>query len=302
MPSAFPENRAVGNFFNFYEREGRFYQEIGAKLSVRTPRCYWNHRDTEAGTFGLLLEDLTGLTSVDQVAGVGPDRAGQALAALARLHGEWWNSPALDSLQWMPRLDDPINLSAGEQYRQAWPLFVDRVGHALSDHAIALGERVQQCFEDMLITGTAEAPMTICHGDFRGDNLLFDDDATAADQVAVLDWQISYRGPAITDVAYFLCQSVDVEVRRVHEAALVRAWYDAVVESRGGRPGDELDDYRFERAWEHYRRSVLGTTVYPVTAAGSMDPANERGRELLVMMAERAFSAAIQLGSEEFLA
>ena len=47
MPSEYPENRAVGDHFNFYEREGRFYQQIGAKLNVRTPRCYWNHIDPD---------------------------------------------------------------------------------------------------------------------------------------------------------------------------------------------------------------------------------------------------------------
>src|SRR4051794_27817031 len=27
LPSQFPENRAIGDHFNFYEREGRFYQQ-----------------------------------------------------------------------------------------------------------------------------------------------------------------------------------------------------------------------------------------------------------------------------------
>ena len=58
MPSQYPENRAVGDHFNFYEREGRFYQQLGAKLNVRTPHCYWNHIDPETRSFGLLLEDL----------------------------------------------------------------------------------------------------------------------------------------------------------------------------------------------------------------------------------------------------
>src|SRR3954471_19208023 len=28
LPSQFPENRAVADHFNFYEREGRFYQQL----------------------------------------------------------------------------------------------------------------------------------------------------------------------------------------------------------------------------------------------------------------------------------
>ena len=301
IPSEYPENRALGDHFRFYEREGRFYREIGSKLSVRTPRCYWNHLDVEQNTFALLLEDLTGRVSVSQVSGVEPDRARQALAALAGLHAAWWDSPMLDGLEWMPRVDDPINLSAGEQYRLAWPAFVDRLGSALPEGAVALGERIQHAFEDILVAGMAEAPPTICHGDFRVDNLLFEDTARPADRVAVLDWQISYRGPAISDVAYFLCQSVAPDVRRDHEAALVRGWYDGVAECLGTRAGDGVAGYPFETAWEQYRRSVLATTVYPVTAGGAMDPANERGRELVSAMAVRSFAAVIQLDSAEFL-
>ena len=34
LPSHFPENRAQGDHFNFYEREGRFYQHLADKLPV----------------------------------------------------------------------------------------------------------------------------------------------------------------------------------------------------------------------------------------------------------------------------
>ncbi len=297
MPSQYPENRAVGDHFNFYEREGRFYQQIGAKLDLRTPRCFWHHIDPASGTFGLLLEDLGARTMISQVEGVGAGRAAEALGALAALHGSWWSSPALDGLEWMPRVDDPINLAAGQQYRDAWPLCVERVGDALPAGAREVGERTQVGFEDLMRTIMAEAPTTICHGDFRVDNLLFDDAADEGDRVAVIDWQISSRGPAITDVAYFLCQSMAVDERRRHEEQLVRGWYDRVVDAAGG----ELAHCPFETAWDQYQRAVLFTTVYPVVAAGAMDPANDRGRELVTAMAVRSFSAALDLGSERFL-
>ena len=119
--------------------------------------------------------------------------------------------------------------------------------------------------------------------------------------MAVIDWQISYRGPAVSDVAYFLCQSMAVDERLAHEDALVRGWYDALVEAAGGNPGAELAGYPFDVAWAQYRRCTLTNTVYPVTGAGAMDPANERGRELLTAMATRSFSAALHLGADEFL-
>ena len=298
LPSQFPENRAVGDHFHFYEREGRFYEQLCGKLGTRTPVCFWNHVDAETQTYGLLLEDLGQRTMISQVVGLDHERAAQALAALARLHGTWWNSPALDSVGWMPRLDDPINLAAGQAYRDAWPLCVERIGDELPPGAVALAEMTQTQFENLMCAVAAEAPETICHGDFRGDNLMFDDSTVHDDdRVAVLDWQISYKGPAISDVAYFLCGSLAVDERRTHERALVQGWYDAVVEAHRG----ELADYPFDLAWRQYRRATLLTTVYAVLPVGAMDLANERGRDLLVAMATRSFTAALDLDAREFV-
>ena len=64
--------------------------------------------DLDANQFGLLLEDLGHRTSISQVAGVGADRARQALVSLAGLHTELWESPVIDAFTWMPRFDGPI--------------------------------------------------------------------------------------------------------------------------------------------------------------------------------------------------
>ncbi len=299
IPSEYPENRAIGNHFRFYEREGRFYQQISEKLPVRTPHCYWSHVDVDGDEYGLLLEDLSNRISLSQIVGADPRRAAQALSSLAELHAAWWHSPMLDALEWMPWLTDPVNLAAGEQYRVAWDHFLAVMGPHLPDGAIRIGERVQAVFEELQRMGTAQAPATICHGDFRLDNLLFSDGTDAADGLAVLDWQIAFRGPAVSDVAYFLCQSLAVDVRRDWEDRLFRGWYGRVAECLGH--GSEIEGYPFDVAWTHYRRAVLGATVYPVASAGTMDLANERGMELGVAMAQRSFLAALDLKSEELL-
>jgi hypothetical protein len=299
LPSQFPENRAVGDHFNFFEREGRFYEQIGGKLGVRTPACYWNHIDPASGTFALLLEDLGGRTMISQIAGMDGARAADALSCLAELHGAWWASPALDALEWMPRLDDPLNLAAGQQYRDAWPLFVERIGDAVPGEAIELGERIKDAMEQLFVLGMAEAPATICHGDFRVDNLLFDDSAPCPERVGVLDWQISYRGPGVGDVAYLLCQSMTVDERRAEADGLVDGWYAAVARARG--IDGEMPDYPLDLARRHFRRVTLTNTVYPVTGMGAMDLANERGVELVRQMSARAFAAALEMDAAELL-
>ena len=285
LPSHLPENRAQGDHFNFYEREGRFYQHLADKLPTRTAGCYWNLVDPDANRFGLLLEDLGHCTSISQVAGVGPDRARQALVSLAGLHAELWESPAVDAFTWLPRFDGPINLSAGPGYRQAWKPFLAKFGDFLPDGSVALGARIQAGWEDLMSACRASSPVTVCHGDFRIDNLLFDDTAAPGDQVAVLDWQIVGSGPGVFDAAYLLSGSMAVDERRACEQDVVRAWHDAL-----GRSG-----YRFEDAWTEYRRNLLVTTVYAVIAGAQFDLANERGRELIEGMAVRSFTACLDL-------
>jgi hypothetical protein len=298
VPSSLPENRGVGDHFNFYAREGRFYEQIGAAIAVRTPDCYFNHIDEASNEFLLILEDFGGRTMVSQIAGINFERAAEATRAIARVHAQWWATPALEGLSWMPTLRSPPNDSAGEQYRKAWPAFVDLLGGGLPPGSIDLGERVGASFEQVQADLIDSSPPTLCHGDFRADNLMFDDSATGRQHVGVLDWQIAMRSAGIGDVAYLITQSMTAEDRRAHDRALVEIWYDALSAELGQTPAT----YTLEDAWDGYRASTATMTVYSVVSGGQLDPANERGRELVHDMSIRAFSAALDLGAVAFLA
>lgn len=291
VPSELPENRQVGDHFNFYEREGRFYQHIGQSIAVRTPHCLFNHIDLDANQFALLLEDFGGRTMVSQVAGIEFERAAEAVKAIAAVHAQWWETPAVHALDWMPRLIDPPNSTAGHSYREAWPRFVELFGDDLPDGALGLGERVGADFEAVQDQLFEASPMTLCHGDFRADNLMFDDAAEGKDHVGVLDWQIAMRSSGIGDIAYMISQSMTADDRRAHDRVLVEAWYDALCSSLGSPP----EGYSLEDAWDGYRGAMATMTVYAVVGGGQLDPSNERGRELVHDMSIRSFSAALEL-------
>ncbi len=147
IPSNLPENRGVGDHFSFYEREGQFYANLSERLPVRTPHCYYNHIDSEANEFALMIEDFGGRTMVSQIAGIEFERAAEAVRALALVHAEFWNSPKLESLAWLPTVIDPINLAAGAEYRKAWDHFMELFAGDLPDGSVALGELVGPNFE-----------------------------------------------------------------------------------------------------------------------------------------------------------
>jgi aminoglycoside phosphotransferase (APT) family kinase protein len=142
------------------------------------------------------------------------------------------------------------------------------------------------------------APQTVAHGDFRADNLMFDDTTTGRDHVGILDWQIAYRGGGIGDIAYLTTQSMTVENRRAHERALVAIWYEALSAALGDQP----TGYTLADAWDGYRSATGFLTVYPVVAGGGMDPSNERGLQLVTEMATRAFTAAVDLDATSLIA
>jgi aminoglycoside/choline kinase family phosphotransferase len=276
---------------------GRFYAEISESLPVRTPHCYYNHMDLEANEFALMIEDFGGRTMVSQVAGIDAERAIEAVRALALVHAEWWLSPKLETVTWMPRAIDPQIISAGFQYRKVWDHFVELFADRMPDGAIELGERIGPSWEAVQTTLHERTPTTLCHGDFRADNLMFDDSATGREHVGILDWQIAYRSGGIGDVCYLATQSMTVEDRRAHERDLVDAWYDAVCSALGAPP----DGYTAEQAWTDYRSATGNMTVYGVVAGGGLDPSNERGLELVTDMAARSFVAALDLDAASFI-
>jgi hypothetical protein len=297
LPSEIPENRMVGDHFAFYEREGRFYDEIAGSLPVCTPRCYFNHLDPDANEFALVLEDFGDRTLVSQIAGIDVTRATEAIRAVALVHARWWQSDELEAFGWMPRAIDPGIISAGAQYRAAWPAFLDRLGADMPEGAIELGEQIGPAWEETQTILYEGAPITLCHGDFRADNLMFDDGVEGRDHVGIIDWQISYRGGGVSDVCYLITQSMTVEERRRHEQDLVALWYDEVCSALGSAP----DGYSADDAWRDYRAVSGNMTVYGVVSGGAMDPSNERGRQLVLEMARRSFTAALDLDSASLI-
>jgi hypothetical protein len=297
VPSNLPENRGIGDHFRLYEREGRFYEHVGRTVGVRTPNCLFNHIDADAGEFALLLEDFGDRTMVSQIAGMDAERTQQAVRAIARVHAQFWDSPAIRAMDWMPQAIDPEVSGAGHSFRESWPGFLALFGDDLPDGAVALGERVGSTWETAAQQVFDEVPMTMCHGDYRADNLMFDDATGGADHVGVLDWQVSYRGAGVGDVAYLISQSMTAETRRAHDRDIVSAWYDELCSSLGRAP----DGYSRADAWDGYRMASASMTAMAVIGGAQADPANERGRELVHDMAVRSFSAALELDAASLL-
>lgn len=273
-----------------YATEVGFYRELADALPVRTPECWYCDISTDQTTFTLLLEDLAPSTPGVQVRGCSVEQAAAALRNLAWLHGARWND---DTLLALPFLDRPTPDAAefvGMLLSDATDGFVERYADALSPQD---GETLRAAARGIASWMTSRPePFTLVHGDYRLDNLMF---APGGDDVAALDWQTLTVGHPSRDVAYFLGTSLDPELRRAHEAALVRAYHDALV-------AEGVAGYDAERCWNDYRWGHLQGPM--ITVLGCMlSPSGQEktADEMFVAMATRSCAAIRDLGSLDLL-
>jgi hypothetical protein len=284
FPSPSEASRAIAILFGLYEREVLFYRDLQPDVPMASPSCYYAAMDKEAGRYLILLEDLDQGTFGDQVAGCTVEQAKLVLKELAKLHAAWWENPKLDELSYLPDYVDLISGALSQAYEPTWPLFVERCGHLLSPAMLEAGATMGPKLVALVETFRAR-PRTLCHSDFRVDNVFFGN-AAYGRPVVVVDWQAPLRSwAAAYDAIYFIVGGLPVDVRRAHETELLRVYHDELVSSG-------VTTYSFEQLVEDARVVLLYFFgIIGVIAAGSLDMANDRAVELLMTIVTRLLVA-----------
>lgn len=280
LPALDPAAVFTSTVLRMYIREVGFFDRLAADSPVRVPGRYHAAVDAETSSFVVVMEDMGGLRIVDQVAGMSVDDARRAVDALARWQAPWWGRAER-------LVDDGVAMSLGDPiypailptvYVEGWDKLVTSI-----DVPPAVAE-IGAPFADAL-AGLLEAlstePTTLLHGDYRADNMLFDDD-----ELVLLDFQLIGIGRAAYDLAYFVTQSLTAEDASAHEREFFDRW------TQGLRDGGvtEVDE---AACWLDYRRAALFCLVYPVVACRGMDLDDPRQRALVETMIDR-FARAIR--------
>jgi hypothetical protein len=78
-------------------------------------------------------------------------------------------------------------------------------------------------------------------------------------------------------------------MRREHGEALLHRWHDALVE-RG------VTGYSWDDTMADFHDSVMLQMAIPVVAAANLDPANDRGKQLLECLGQRSCQALEDYG------
>lgn len=286
LPTAATRLRENAAVFQPGAKEVWFYRHGAAHTPVDTPACYFCAVDPRSGGPCLLLADLAPATSGDWATGATAAQAGLAMQVAARLHGAWWGVDLADHTHPPPAATtggDGLQL-VQQLFAAAWPHFLARWSDPLPPAARRLGDLLAQDMApaDALLDN---APVTLAHGDFRLDNLLFG--AREGDPACwVIDWEDVMVTTGMLDVAWFVGGCVDLTGVEA-EGALLRAYLRSL--HAAGVAG-----YGWEQAWQDYRGAMVSGFVQGIlTVANAAEDA--AGRRLAAAVGRRFVQAAARL-------
>jgi hypothetical protein len=273
-------SRSTGVGLGIYDREICFYRDLAPRVGGPIAGCHLAVIDLEEGWFTLLLEDVAPAMQGDQIAGCSVEQARLAINELAKLHAPVFADPQLGATPWL----NPANIVNQALMTQLLPAFIERYGERVSPEHQEVCRRFVASLDGWV--ADRRPPLGLVHGDYRLDNMLFCGEAAQRRFVAV-DWQTVSWGPVMTDAAYFLGGSLQLEDRRAHEQVLVREYFDAL-HAHGVR-GFDWDD-----CWTGYRRQTFLGILMTVAPAMLVER-TDRGDDMFLTTLARYSQQVLDL-------
>ena len=289
LPALAEEAVFTSSVLRMYIREVRFFQNLAAESPIRVPEGYFGAVDEETSQFVQVMEDMGTLRVVDQNDGMDIDDAHRAVDQLPARPANWWGrADEVVERGDAVCLSDPV-------YPAVLPLVFAEGWEKLNREMTIAPEilAVGPAWTDKLgglLASLAAAPNTVTHGDYRADNILFAPDGS----VVLLDFQLTGRGSASYDLAYFITQSLAPDVAATHETELFNRWRDGLI-ANGVAEGETT------ALWDRYREAAYFCLVYPVVASRGMDLSDERQYQLIDNMNSRFARAVDQLNLADLL-
>lgn len=274
-----PNQRGIADGLAFYQRELRFYRELGGRIPFRTPVPHAAIMDDEGTDFVLVMEELVGLRGMDQITGATAEDALLAARSAAGFQAPFWGTDLADLEQTFLPLDNPIHQAVLPQvFGAGWERCKAEASDVMTPEVIAFGDR----YVDLLpwSLGELSTGATLIHGDWRADNLLVD-----GRDLSVIDFQLVGTGAGSYDLAYFMSQSLEPEVRRPNEQAIIDAYF--------GGLDDAGVDYDRAAAEREFRLAAAFCLIYPVSIFGGWDEVPEHGQAVMLAGLRRSVTTIV---------
>ena len=263
-----------------YEREIRCYENLLGNVALSTPRRYYSAHDAESGECILLLQDLAPRALRRQRGQ--PRHVRTSTPPFERsqaFHAEFWESPRLVEMDWLPEYAQDAD-ARQRAFRQAIGPFLSTWGRYLQPSTIDLINLLGNNLARIRLQ-LSRPPRTVLHGDYRLDNLAFDESGRGP---AVIDWQAASMGRSVADMAYFIVYCIDPNERRALESELLKLYHSVLVEQGAVA-------YDFESCMEDYRLSIAANMLRTVRVGGTFDYSGDRAQTLLRTILHRVETA-----------
>lgn len=306
LPTSSTKNRRAGELTMGYEREIRVYQDLTPHLPLRAPHCYYADMERARGKrnvrlgrlfperlplwsirilfllarslsgrfasrrYVLLLEDLTCASGLDQSVGCNAEDARQVLTSIAKVHAKYWNAAELESYDWLQSIAEvprTIKMLLGRARGRFDQLPSERFSpHSryLVDWLLRNSEALARC--------VSRRPVTLCHGDLRLENILFD---RVSSEVILVDWSNCSKCPGPFDAAYFLSSSVSNEVTEHDLTVLLRDYYDTLV-------AHGVSDYDWDSFMTDYQRGLMWVLQFMLLVSDMLESREDEVTQRLV--------------------
>lgn len=285
-PIDVPHQRGMADGLNAYEREVRFYTELAPTSALRTPTVYASMISEDKSHCLIVMEDLSQYRQADRISGVTWDEAVAAVKVLARFHAQWDGSDQLEEMAtcWFT-IDNPVYSVILPQFIEAgWGPCQQHGAQFLDDEIVAFGNRWLEylpLMQQQLMTSP-----TLSHADWRADNMFFDNEGVIA-----IDFQLLGIANPAYDLAYFICQSIERDVRAGRERELMEMYADEL--RAAGVPVDS------ERLWFDVRVAVGFCLIYGVVSYAQYELLPGEGQHVIDTLLRRSTQGITDLNAVE---
>jgi len=285
-----PSAHASDAMIHWYRSEVVFYRDFAGRMDIHAPRLYYGYIRPSSFEFVLLLEDIVESEPADQVAGLTLEQCLGGVRLLADFHAANWEHERLGRYGdvFLPMRSTPIVAHFPERFGSLWNHYLSVARVRPADLHRALMDRYPELMEGLL--DELSRPLTLIHGDPRGDNWFFDGN----DRARILDFQSATQACGMVDVSYLATQSLTIETRRGNDRRIVEEYVRRL-------RGHGIGAYSFDLAWRQYRLGSLLMILMPLVASGAWERTDARGRELCLVLMERALTAIEELDVAELL-
>lgn len=286
LPAQDETARMIAGYRGAYYSEVMFYKNLAAQTTMRTPTIFGAEVSEDKMDFILLMEDMAPAEPGSQLVGESKHHARIAMKESAKLAAAFYGKKEVTDCDYVltPAGDDGGQMGQ-DLLVENLPAFLDRFGHGINTECQNFIKHYANNHKTFV--SRYQGPKTLAHADFRSENILF-----LNDTACTVDWQTVMESSPLTDFAYFMGGSVDVEDRRLWEKDLVHEYSEALARLGVTLSADEC--------WEQYREQAMHGLLISVLGA-CFSEADERSDAMFLTMIQRHLQHCVDMDSGAFL-